>query len=93
MICSDILQYLNDEEATTAIENLARLTGGVLYFAVLTELDWQENCDQERTDRQSYLRTGAWYRERLAHHFTNIGGGLFVSRHSPAVLYDLEALP
>ena len=92
VICSDVVQYLNDKDAEAAIENLSRLCAGVLYFAALTERDWHENCDQERTDPAGYLRTGRWYRKRLEQHFTNIGGGLFASEHSPTVRYELEEL-
>lgn len=92
VICSDVVQYLEDDDAIAAIENLARLCEGVLYFAVLTERDWQENCDQDRTDPVGYLRSGRWYRDQLKTHFTNIGGGLFAAPESPTVRYDLEEL-
>ena len=36
------------------------------------------------------LRSGAWYRRRLARHFVNAGGGLFVHRDAPVVMFDLE---
>ncbi len=92
VICSDVVQYLNDEDTESAIENLSSLCEGVLYFAALTERDWRENCDQARTDPAGYLRTGEWYRERLGRHFTNIGGGLFAAEDSPTVRYELEEL-
>ena len=92
VICSDVVQYLDDNDAKAAIDNLARLCAGVLYFAVLTERDWQENCDQDRTDSEGYLRSGKWYRNHLQPHFTNIGGGLFAAVDSPTVRYELEEL-
>jgi len=92
VICSDVLQYLDETEARAAIDNLGRLCRGVMYFGALTELDWHENCDQTRTDSIGYLRTGDWYRQHLAERFDNIGGGLFVSHRSPIVLYELETL-
>ena len=92
VICSDVVQYLNDGEAEAAIENLSRLCDGVLYFAALTERDWQENCDQERTDPDGYLRSGTWYRVRLGRYFNNLGGGLFAAEDSPTVRYELEEL-
>lgn len=92
VICNDVLQYLTPSDASAAIENLARLCRGALFFGVLTKEDWSENCDQDRTDGSGYLRTGAWYRRRLLDHFDNAGGGLFVSHRSPVVLYDLEKL-
>lgn len=92
VVCADVVQYLDDRDANTAIENLAQLCDGVLYFAVLTERDWLHNCDHERTDPVGHLRTGEWYRERLGRHFTNIGGGLFAAEDSPTVRYELEEL-
>jgi len=92
VICSDVLQYLNEVDARAAITNLAELCRGVMYFGALTERDWYENCDQVRTDEVGYLRTGDWYRQHLAESFNNIGGGLFVSQRSSVVLYELETL-
>jgi len=90
VICYDVLQYLDTEEAAAAIDNLAALCRGVLVFAALTEEDWRSNCDRRRTDGNACLRSGRWYRERLAAHFTNAGGGVFVSERSPVVLFELE---
>jgi len=92
VICSDVLQYLRAARANAAIENLHTLCHGVLYFGVLTKEDWAENCDRSRTDATAYLRTGRWYRKRLARHFHNIGGGLFASHRAGLVLFDLEKL-
>jgi SAM-dependent methyltransferase len=93
VICQDVLQYLTREKAIEAVQNLARLCRGAVYFAVLTKKDWCENCDRHRTDGEVYLRTGAWYRRQLEPHFVNAGGGVFIGRDSPAVLYELETLP
>ncbi len=92
VICSDVLQYLSSTDASTAIENLARLCDGALYFGALTKEDWAQNCDRTRTDDRGYLRSGNWYRRRLGAHFSNAGGGLFFSCRSPVVLYELEKL-
>ena len=91
-ICKDTLQYLPPREAEAAIGNLARLTRGVLYFNLLTAEDWEENCDQSKTDSDVYIRPARWYRERLDQHFTNIGGGMFLSPRSPVVVWALEKL-
>ena len=92
VICNDVLQYLDDNDAETAVDNLGSLCRGALYFGALTRQDWRENCDQNRTDGKSYLRTGSWYRQRLARHFITIGGGLYASHRSDIVLYELEHL-
>lgn len=92
IICQGVLQYLPPAQAERAIANLARLCRGALYLDALTREDWEENVDQARTDGDVYLRPGGWYRRRLAEHFVNAGGGLFVSRESPVVVFELEKL-
>lgn len=93
VICKDTLQYLSPKEFREAVSNLAELCSGVLYVSILTTEDWNANCDRQRTDARVYLRTGNWYRKVLGRHFTNLGGGLFLSPHSPAVPWELESLP
>lgn len=92
VICKDALQYLPPAEAAEAIDNLARLSRAALYFNVLTKEDWEENCDQARTNGAAYLRSGDWYRRRLGRHFINLGGGLFLRHDSPLVVWELEKL-
>ncbi|MDJ0853448.1 MAG: class I SAM-dependent methyltransferase [Myxococcota bacterium] len=92
VVCSDVLQYLSDREASAAIDNLAQLCGGALYFNLLTAEDWEENCDRERTNGDVYLRRSDWYRRRLRRHFIQAGGGLFVSREASIILWELEKL-
>ena len=92
VICSDVLQYLSNTAASTAIDNLAILCRGAMYFNLLTKQDWEENCDQERTNDDVYLRSSDWYRRRLRRRFIQAGGGLFISPQSPIVLWELEKL-
>ena len=90
VICQDVLQYLDDAEAEQALQNLARHCRGALYFGALTREDWEENCDQSRTDGNGYLREGAWYRDRLAPAFVCGGGGVFVARRAGVVMFELD---
>jgi SAM-dependent methyltransferase len=90
VICHDVLQYLADREAATALRNLARLCRGVLHFGVLTTEDWELYCDRRCTDRDVHLRPGAWYRRRLAPSFINAGSGMFVRRGAPVHLWELD---
>lgn len=92
VICQGVLQYLEGGELSAAIDNLARLCRGVLYLEVLTREDWQQNCDQERTDGDVHLRTARTYRRHLSPHFITLGGGLFLARSAPVTLYELEKL-
>jgi len=90
VICQDVLQYLPHRDAALAIDNLASLCGGLLYFNALTSEDWEENCDKRRSDGEVYFRKGDWYRRRLAGYFINAGGGVWVLRESNIVLWELE---
>lgn len=92
VICKDTLQYLSARQFGAAVRNLASLSHGALYLSILTQEDWDENCDRARTDRRVHLRSGEWYRRRLAPHLINIGGGLFLSPDSPAIPWELEKL-
>jgi len=65
VICYDVLQYLDATAASRALANFGRLCRGVLYFSALTRVDWEFNCDPERTDSDVYLRTARWYRMKL----------------------------
>jgi SAM-dependent methyltransferase len=90
VVCYDVLQYLDDRAAARALRNFGSLCRGALYFSALTEADWRDNCDQERTDADVHMRPGEWYRERLRRAFQEIGAGLWVRRGAPVVLWDLE---
>jgi SAM-dependent methyltransferase len=90
VICYDVLQYLTSRQAAAALRNLARLCAGVLHFGVLTQEDWDLHCDQRRTDRNVHLRSGGWYRRRLAPAFINAGSGMFVRRGAPVHLWELD---
>ena len=90
VICQDVLQYLDDAEAERALDNLARHCRGALFFGALTREDWEENCDQARTDGNGYLREGTWYRSRLAPSFACAGGGVFVARRAGIVTFELD---
>ena len=90
VICHDVLQYLPDEGARAALQNLARLCRGALYFSVLTAEDWRRNADRARTDPGVRLRPAAWYRNCLARHFRPLGGGLMTRRGYSPLLWELE---
>jgi hypothetical protein len=46
--------------------------------------------DKVATDLDIHSRTGDWYRHRLSKYFVQAGAGLWVSKSSEAVLYELE---
>jgi trans-aconitate methyltransferase len=92
VVCQSVLQYPDDARATAAIANLGAACRGVLCLEVPTVDDKARSIDPTATDLDVHWRTGAWYRKRLSEGFTEIGAGLWLSRESNAVLFELERL-
>lgn len=92
VICYDVLQYLDAPEASRALANLARLCSGVLYFSALTRVDWQWNCDPDRTDSEVHLRAARWYRIRLQRNFREAGAGFWLRRGALLTSWELETV-
>jgi len=92
VVCYDVLQYLEAAAAERALANLGRLCRGVLYFTALTRFDYEQNCDQTRTDAGVHLRSARWYRTRLARQFNEVGLGFWVRRGAPLTLWELESV-
>jgi 2-polyprenyl-3-methyl-5-hydroxy-6-metoxy-1,4-benzoquinol methylase len=90
VICYDVMQYLKPVEARRAIAKLAQVCRGALYFGALTRGDWNDNCDQARTDRIPGLRSAAWYRRELSRAFRPLGCGMWLRRGAPVTLWDLD---
>lgn len=90
IICCDVLQYLDDRDATRAIDNLARLCRGALYLHVPTKLDWQTLMDPSGTDTRVHVRTGRWYRNQLRKHFLHVGNGVLVKRDVEVLQWELQ---
>ncbi len=89
VVCHSVLQYLDDRAAERAIRNIGAMCRGALYLEAITRAD-VAILDRDRTDPLMHLRTGAWYRARLARDFVQVGGGLWAARSGPIRLYDLE---
>jgi 2-polyprenyl-3-methyl-5-hydroxy-6-metoxy-1,4-benzoquinol methylase len=90
VICYDVLQYLKAQPTQRALANLARVCRGLLYFGVLTREDWEQNCDQTRTDPAVSLRGGAWYRRQLSKHFRHLGAGFWLRRGCPVTVWEMD---
>lgn len=90
VVCQSMLQYLDDADAATAIDKLSAACRGLLLLEVPTVADRQTVIDPAFTDLDVHWRTGTWYRRRLGRGFTEIGGGLWLSRSSNAVFFELE---
>jgi SAM-dependent methyltransferase len=91
VICNDVLPSLDDRLCEQAITNIARLSRGAAFLGILAEEDWAR-CDQARTDRNVNLRPARWYRRRLARHFVNLGGGMYLKRPSDITIWALDHL-
>lgn len=91
VVCQSVVQYLDEREAARAIANLGRLCSGLLYFEALTREDWRRHVDRRKTDGKAHLRPAEWYREKLARQFRPLGGGVYLRKTFPAVLFELEA--
>jgi 2-polyprenyl-3-methyl-5-hydroxy-6-metoxy-1,4-benzoquinol methylase len=92
VICYDVLQYLSARQAGQALSNFGRLCCGVLYFSALTRMDWEWNCDPERTDSDVHLRSARWYRARLRRNFREAGAGFWLRRGALVTAWELETV-
>jgi SAM-dependent methyltransferase len=90
VICADVLQYLNNDDADRGLRNLARWCGGALYFHAPTRGDWRDNVDASGTDGNVHVRSATWYRARLRRHFVHAGCGVYVKRNVPFLQWELE---
>jgi hypothetical protein len=66
------------------------MTRSLLYLEALTRHDVDEVVDLDRSDTAVHLRTGAWYRERLARHYVSLGCGIFCSKLATHPFFELE---
>ncbi|WP_242393923.1 class I SAM-dependent methyltransferase [Anaeromyxobacter oryzisoli] len=89
VICHSVLQYLDAAAAERALANIGAMCRGLLYLEAVTRAD-VAILDLEKTDTIMHLRSGAWYRARLAKDFVQVGAGLWAARRSGIRLYELE---
>ena len=91
VVCQDVMQYMPAGEVERSFAAIAAVCRGALYFDVPTSDDIEDRLlDMRKTDKDIHVRSAAWYRKRLARHFENAGGGVFVSPRARAVLLALE---
>jgi len=90
VVCQSVLQYPDDSAATNAITTMAEASRGLLFFDVPTIADRDNVIDRSSTDLDVHWRTGIWYRKRLTVGFTEIGAGIWLSKKSPAIFWELE---
>jgi predicted TPR repeat methyltransferase len=90
IVCQGVLPYIEDSAAEAAIENIAAMARGFVYVEAITKKDFEEICDQAKTDGDVHLRPASWYRTRLAKHFVNVGCGLYYATRGALRFYELE---
>jgi 2-polyprenyl-3-methyl-5-hydroxy-6-metoxy-1,4-benzoquinol methylase len=90
VVCQSMLQYLDDRDAERAIATLGTACAGLLFVEVPTLTDRSTVIDPTGSDLDVHWRTGRWYRRRLDAAFTEVGGGVWVSRAAPLALFELE---
>lgn len=91
VICQGVLPYLSAADAKLAMRNLARLSQGALYVEAVAREDWEQDIvDDELTDPRLFKHRAQLYRQGLAEGFTELGGGVWLSRQSDLPVFALE---
>jgi len=91
VICQGVLPYLSAADAKLAMRNLARLSCGALYVEAVAREDWEQDIvDDELTDPRLFKHRAQLYRQGLAEGFTELGGGVWLSRQSDLPVFALE---
>lgn len=91
VICQGVLPYLNPADLKLALANLGSLSHGALYLEAVTREDWdQDTVDETLTDPSLHKHPAALYRRGLRDSFTELGGGVWLSRKAEVPLFALE---
>ena len=92
VICQGVLPYLGAQDLRRALDNLGHLCHGALYLEAVTLEDYERGTiDEELTDPRQYRHRAALYRQGLARHFRDLGGGLWLSHRADLPLFALES--
>lgn len=93
VICQGVLPYLSPPDLQRALHNLGRLSRGALYVEAVAREDYERDIiDDELTDPRMFRHRAALYRRGLAEHFTELGGGVWLSRQADLPLFALESV-
>ena len=93
VICQGVLPYLSAADLQIALRNLGRLCTGALYVEAITSEDWEQDIvDETLTDPRLFKHPAALYRRGLAEGFTELGGGLWLSRQAEVPVFALEGV-
>ena len=93
VICQGVLPYLNAPDAKAALHNLAHLSCGALYVEAVAREDWlMDIVDETLTDPLMFKHPAQFYRRGLAHGYSELGGGMWLSRHAQVPVFALECI-
>ena len=91
VICQGVLPYLGPGDLQRALHNLGRLTRGALYLEAVTREDYEnDTIDETLTDPRLLRHRAQLYRRGLAEHFSQLGGGLWLSSRAEVPMFTLE---
>jgi len=91
VICQGVLAYLSPPDLKLALHNLGKLSHGALYVEAVAREDYERDViDDALADPRLYRHRAALYRRGLSEGFTELGGGVWLSRQAEVPLYELE---
>lgn len=91
VICQGVLPYLSAADLKRALHNLATLSRGALYLEAVTREDYERDIvDDTLTDPRLFRHRAQLYRRGLHEGFTEVGGGVWLSRQTTTPLFELE---
>jgi hypothetical protein len=91
VVCQGVLPYVPARDLSRAIDHLGRMSKGLLFLECQTSRDLACAVDLELSDPELAARPASVYLDALEKHFLMLGLGLWVSRRSDLVLYQLES--
>lgn len=91
VICQGVLSYLSPADLKLALHNLGRLSQGALYVEAATREDYERDViDDELADPRLFRHRAELYRRGLQPNFSDLGGGVWLSRKADVPVFELE---
>lgn len=91
VVCQGVLPYVPAGDLSKAIDHLGAMSKGLLFLECQTSRDLACAVDLQLSDPELAARPASVYLEALERHFLMLGLGLWASRRSDLVLYQLES--
>lgn len=89
VVCDDVLSYLDEDQCSAALTNIAQLCQGAAFLGLITAED-REVADFDRTDPDQHLRPASWYRRRAGRWFQSAGGGLYLRKPLVVPMWTMD---